>query len=171
MLPSKMAANMAAKTGKHIYTGSQVSYNYTVSVDLNSFKVRESIYRSGNSLGMLPSNMAANMAAKTEKYVYTGSQVSYNYTVSVDFNSFKVRKSIYRSGNRLGMLRHSLFFCYATEKTMCKRNSCEKMNIQNIIRHHHYCHCCLRDRHIVPLHYRRDYRRCYIHTFLCMAGC
>ena len=65
-----MAANMAAKTEKYVYTGSQVSYNNKWSVEYNIFKVNESTYRSGNSVRMILSKMAANMAAKTEKYAY-----------------------------------------------------------------------------------------------------
>ena len=56
-----MAANMAAKTQKYVYIRSEVSYNYKWSVEYNIFKVKESMYRSGNSVRMLLSKMASNM--------------------------------------------------------------------------------------------------------------
>ena len=62
---------------------------------------KESIYHSGDGIGMLVSKMAANMAAKTQKYVYFRSEVSYNYSSSVEYNIFKVKESIYRSGNTI----------------------------------------------------------------------
>ena len=104
MLLSKMAANIGAKTQKYVYFRSEVSYNYSCSVEYNIFKVKKSIYRSGNSVGMLLSKMAANFGAKTQKYVYFRSEVSYNYSCSVEYNIFKVKESIYRSGNSVGML-------------------------------------------------------------------
>ena len=104
MLLSKMAVNMAAKTQKYVYIRSEVSYNSKWSVEYNIFKVKESIYRSGNSVRMLLSKMAVNMAAKTQKYVYIRSEVSYNSKWSVEYNIFKIKKSIYRSGNSVRML-------------------------------------------------------------------
>ena len=104
MLLSKMASNMAANTQKYVYIRSEVSYNNKWSVEYNIFKVKESIYRSGNSVRMLLSKMASNMAAKTQKYVYIRSEVSYNNKWSVEYNIFKVKKSIYRSGNSVRML-------------------------------------------------------------------
>src|SRR5688572_28913477 len=104
MLLSKMAVNMAAKTQKYVYIRSEVSYNYKCSVDYNIIKVKESIYRSDNSVQMLLSKMAVNMAAKTQKYVYIRSEVSYNYKCSVDYNIIKVKESIYRSDNSVQML-------------------------------------------------------------------
>ena len=65
-----MAANMAAKTQKYVYIRSEVSYNSKWSVEYNIFKVKKSIYRSGNSVGMLLSKMAANFGAKTETSKY-----------------------------------------------------------------------------------------------------
>ena len=70
MLLSKMASNMAANTQKYVYIRSEVSYNYKWSVEYNIIKVKESIYRCGNSVQKLLSKMAVNMAAKTQKYVY-----------------------------------------------------------------------------------------------------
>ena len=67
MLLSKMAVNMAAKTHKYVYIRSEVSYNYKWSVEYNIIKVKESIYCSDNSVRMLLSKMAVNMAAKTQK--------------------------------------------------------------------------------------------------------
>ena len=78
MLLSKMAANMAARTQKYEYIRPEVSYNSKLSVEYNILEVKDSTYRSGNSVGMLLSKMAANMAAKTQKYVYIRSEVSYN---------------------------------------------------------------------------------------------
>ena len=83
MLLSKMAVNMADKTQKYVYIRSEVSYNYKWSVENNIIKVKESSYRSGNSVQMLLSKMAVNMAAKTQKYVYIRSEVSYNYKWSL----------------------------------------------------------------------------------------
>ena len=74
-----MAVIMAAKTQKYVYIRSEVSYNYKWSVEYNIIKIKESSYRSGNSVQMLLSKMAVNMAAKTQKYVYIRSEVSYNY--------------------------------------------------------------------------------------------
>ena len=62
-----MAANMAAKTEKCAYIRSLVSYNNKWSIKFNIIKVKESIYHSDNTVGMLLSKMAANMAAKTQK--------------------------------------------------------------------------------------------------------
>ena len=70
MLLSKMASNMASHEQKYVYIRSEVSYNSKSGVEYNIFKVKEWIYHSGNSVGMLLSKMAANMAAKTHKYVY-----------------------------------------------------------------------------------------------------
>ena len=67
MLLSKMAANMAAKTEKYVSIRSEISYNNKWSVDYNIFKVKKSIYRSGNIVGMLLFKMASNMAANTQK--------------------------------------------------------------------------------------------------------
>ena len=39
-------------------------------VVFNIIKVKESIYRSGDSVGMLLSKMAANFGAKTENSIY-----------------------------------------------------------------------------------------------------
>ena len=88
---------MAVKTQKYVYIRSEVSYNYKWSVEYNIIKVKESIYRSDNSVRMLLSKMAVNVAAKTQKYVYIRSEVSYNYKRSVAYNIIKVKESIYRS--------------------------------------------------------------------------
>jgi len=65
-----MAANMTDKTIFFAYIRSLVSYNNKWSIKFNIIKVKESIYHSGNTVGMLLSKMAANMAAKTQNYVY-----------------------------------------------------------------------------------------------------
>ena len=56
-----MASNMAANTQKYVYIRSEASYNNKWSVEYNIFKVKESIYCSGNSVRMLLSKMASNI--------------------------------------------------------------------------------------------------------------
>ena len=62
VLLSKMAANMAAKTQNYVYLSSQVRYINKWSVKFNTFKVKELIYRSGNSVWVILPKMAVNMA-------------------------------------------------------------------------------------------------------------
>jgi hypothetical protein len=66
MLLSKMAANMAAEKQKYVFLRLQVSYIRKWNVEFSIFTVKESIFCSGISVGMLLFKMAANMAAKTK---------------------------------------------------------------------------------------------------------
>ena len=61
-----------APTQKTVYIRSYVSYKNKRSIKFNIIKVKESIYRSGNSVGSLLSKMAANMAAKTQNMYKSG---------------------------------------------------------------------------------------------------
>ena len=72
MLLSKMASNMAANTQKYVYIRSEVNYNSKWSVEYNIFKVKESIYHSGNGVRMILSKMAVNMAAKHKNVHISG---------------------------------------------------------------------------------------------------
>ena len=78
-LNSKMAATMAAKTLKDLglYLSSELSYKDKWGVDFYIFNDKNLITRSDNSVRMLQSKMAANMAAITLKNLYRSSQVSY----------------------------------------------------------------------------------------------
>ena len=64
---------MAAIRLKWVYLSSQVSYKDKCRVDLHNIKVIELTPCSENSLELLQSKMAANMAAKTLKYVHISS--------------------------------------------------------------------------------------------------
>ena len=63
---SNMTANMAAKTQKYVYLSLSVGYNSEESVECNIFRIKESKYGSGNSVAIVLSKTAANVAAKTQ---------------------------------------------------------------------------------------------------------
>ena len=114
-----MAANMATKSQKYVYNRSQVSYNSKWSVEFNIIKVEESIYRSGNSVGMLLSKMAANMAAKTHKYLYLRIIVGYNNKLSVESNILGFKESFSRSSNSVVILIFKMAANMAVKKEIC----------------------------------------------------
>jgi len=103
-----MAAIMAAKTLKYLYLISEVSNKDKWGVNFDIFDVKVLATRSDNTVRMLQSKMAVNMAAKTPKEINLGSEVIYKDKLKDNFDIFDVSVSKTRSVNIVRMLKSKM---------------------------------------------------------------
>ena len=110
-----MAAIMAAKTLKYLYLISEVSNKDKWGVNFDIFDVKVLATRSDNTVRMLQSKMAVNMAAKTPKEINLGSEVIYKDKLKDNFDIFDVNVSKTRSVNIVRMLKSKIYGRQNTE--------------------------------------------------------
>ena len=79
---------------------------------------------------MLLSKMAANMAAKTHKYVYLRLMVGYNKKLSVEINIFGFKESFSRSSNSVEILIFKMAANMAVKTEICISQLIDKIQWQ-----------------------------------------